>query len=52
MRTRTRLSIQPERKSSTLLSVTVSTILYGNLRRMNSITSTVLKCLSFGIINI
>ena len=48
MRTRTRLSLHPEMKSRTLLSVTVSTILYGSLRRMNSSTLTVLNCLSYG----
>ena len=48
MRTRTRLSLHPEMKSRTLLSVTVSTILYGSLRRMNSSTLTVLNCLSLG----
>ena len=43
MRTRTRLSIQPERNSRTPVSVTVSTILYGNLRLMKSSTLAVLK---------
>ena len=39
------MSFQPERKSRTLLSVTVSTNLYGSFRLMNSSTLTVLKCL-------